>query len=93
MPGSARFMRVYCDGALVYFNSYVIRRGTITSQATCRKEGDNFSGLGVMIDFKTIETLTGQAALDTLDPTCMTGIVDPGSILVAKREVVNAEAR
>ena len=93
MPHAARFMRVYHSGRLVFFNSYVIRRGVMTSQATCRSEADMFSGLGVLMDFKVIQLLTGNGAITALDPTCMTGIVDPGSILVAKREVVNTESR
>ena len=88
-----RFCRVYDGDLLIFFNSYIIRDGVITSQATCRREGVVYNGLGVMIDFKVIELLTGSGLAHSLDPTCMTGLTDPGSILVAKREVININAR
>lgn len=90
-PEAARFMRVYCRDRLVFLNTYLVRGDTIVAQSTTRGEGEMFSGLGTMIDFKTIETLSGSPAIRFLDPTCRTGLDDPESIGVAKREVVTTD--
>ena len=91
IPASARFMRVYERDRLIYLNSYLVRADTIVSQSTTRDEQAMHSGLGTMIDFKTIETLCGSGGIATLDPTCRTGLDDPESIGIAKREVINAD--
>jgi hypothetical protein len=91
LPDAARFMRVYTNDALAFINTYIIRESFITSQSTTRNEELFFSGLGVLIDFKTIEFLSGQDEIKYLDPTCRTGIDDPENIGIAKREVVNTD--
>jgi hypothetical protein len=90
-PAAARFMRVYHEGTLVLLAGYIVRGNVITSQSTCRNEDKRFSGLGTMVDFKTIQLLHDQNNIRVLDPTCRTGLEDPPSIGMAKREVVNAD--
>ncbi len=92
IPEAVRYMRVYKDGDLVFLNSYILRGDVLTSQSTTRNEDVFLSGLGVMIDFKAIELLSGQGDIRFLDPTCRTGLDDPDSIGIAKREVVNSDA-
>jgi hypothetical protein len=93
MPDRARFMRVYNQDKLAFINSYIVRDEFLLSQATCRNEDLFFSGLGVMIDFKTIETLSGNAeGIRHLDPTCRVSAEEYSeSIVIAKREVVNED--
>lgn len=91
-PAHALFMRVYHGGKLAFLNSYVLRRDTITSQATCRDVSRFFDGLGVLIDFQTIKHLCGNRdGLRYLDPTCRATLSDPPSIGVAKRVVTNED--
>ena len=92
LPPSARFMRIYAGDRLVFFNSYLLRGDTIISQSTTRDEDNFFSGLGTMVDFKTIEILCGSD-IRFLDPTCRTCLEDTESIGVAKREVVNRDRK
>lgn len=92
MPERARFMRVYHQGTLAFLNAFILRDEVIISQATCKNEELFFSGLGVMIDFKAVQLL-GGSGLRHLDPTCRTSIEDPETIGVAKRKVVNENAR
>lgn len=92
-PSSARFMRVYYKNELAFINAYIVRDTVLLSQSTCRNEDMFHSGLGVMIDFKAIETLSGAGTtLRHLDPTCRTcAIEECESIVIAKREVVNED--
>ncbi len=55
MPERARFMRVRHQGALSFLNSFILRDDVIIAQATCKNEDMSFDGLGIYIDFKTIE--------------------------------------
>lgn len=90
-PAAARFMRVYEGEDLILIAGYIVRENTITSQSTCRNEDRLHSGLGTMVDFKTIQIMHGQSEIKMLDPTCRTGLDDPENIGVAKREVVNTD--
>lgn len=92
MPDAVRYMRVYKGRDLVFLNGYILRDDVLTSQSTTRNEDIFLSGLGVMIDFKAIALLSGQTAIRFLDPTCRTGLDDPESIGLAKREIVNSDA-
>ena len=91
IPGSAYFMRVYEGNTLLLIASYIMRGSTLTSQATCRNEDHLKSGLGTMVDFKTISILHDKKLASILDPTCRTSLNDPENIGVAKREVVNKD--
>ncbi len=96
LPHRARYMRVYNKDQLVFINSYVARDEVMLSQATCRSVDHMFSGLGVMIDFKTIKILSeGKSSIYYLDPTCRVNVDTEGAeqITIAKREVVNEDAR
>ncbi len=93
MPDRARYIRVFHNDNLLFINAYIVRAGTIISQATCKNEAFSFSGLGTLIDFKAIETLANQKEIFVLDPTCRTGIDDPEDIGIAKREVINGDFR
>lgn len=93
MPERVRFMRVRHRGALAFLNSFTVRDHVIIAQATCKNEDMRFNGLGIFIDFKTIEALSGQGSIRHLDPTCRTAVVEPENIGIAKRKVVNENAR
>ena len=92
MPGRARFMRVRHKGVLSFLNSFILRDDVIIAQATCKNEDMSFDGLGIYIDFKTIEVLSG-GPICHLDPTCRTAAGAPETIEIAKRKVVNENAR
>lgn len=91
IKGSAYFMRVYEGDDIRLIASYIKRGNTLTSQATCRNEDHLKSGLGTMVDFKTISLLHENKLATILDPTCRTSLNDPVNIGVAKREVVNKD--
>lgn len=93
MPERARFMRVRHQGVLSFLNSFILRDDVIIAQATCKNEDMSFDGLGIYIDFKTIELLSGRGPIRRLDPTCRTGAGAPETIEIAKRKVVNEDAR
>lgn len=93
VAGSAYFMRVYEGDHLLLIASYIKRGDVLTSQATCRDEDNLRSGLGTMVDFKTISLLHDSKLATILDPTCRTSLNDPENIGVAKREVVNTDMR
>lgn len=94
MPEHARFMRVRHHGALVFLNGFVVRDDLIVSQCTCKHEGLDFDGLGTLVDFAVIRALCeAGSGIRRLDPTCRLSLFDPPSIEVAKRKVVNEDAR
>ena len=93
MPDRVRFMRVTVKDCLAFINSYILRDTFMLSQSTCRNEDLFMSGLGVMIDFKTIQLMSGNTmGIQHLDPTCRICMVDDYEhISVAKREIVNED--
>lgn len=94
MPEHARFMRVRHHGALVFLNGFVVRDDVIVSQCTCKNEDSDFDGLGTLVDFAVIRALCRSGSnIRRLDPTCRLSLFDPPSIEVAKRKVVNEDAR
>lgn len=95
MPERSRFMRVYHKDELAFLNAFIVRDQVITSQSTCKNVALSFSGLGIVIDFKAIQFLCGNdSGIRHLDPTCrMAAVDDAPAIAVAKRKVVNENAR
>ena len=93
MPERARFMRVRYQGVLAFLNSFILRDDVIIAQATCKNEDMSLDGLGIYIDFKTIELMSGRGPIRHLDPTCRTAAGAAEAIEIAKRKVVNEDAR
>jgi hypothetical protein len=94
MPDRSRFMRVYYKGVLAFLNAFILRDDVIIAQSTCKNTELSFDGLGVAIDFKAIQLLSGRdSRICHLDPTCrMTVLDDAPNIGIAKRKVVNENA-
>jgi len=94
MPERARFMRVRVRDELAFINGFVVKDELIVSQCTCKNEGLQFDGLGTLVDFAVIRALCrAPSGIRRLDPTCRLSLFDPPSIEVAKRKVVNENAR
>lgn len=94
MPEHARFMRVRHRGTLAFLNGFVVKGDLIVSQCTCKNEDLELDGLGTLVDFAVIRALCeGGSDIRRLDPTCRLSLFDPPSIEVAKRKVVNENAR
>jgi hypothetical protein len=93
-PGRACFMRVRQRGTLAFLNGFVIKGQLAISQCTCKNEALELDGLGTLVDLAVIRALCqGSSGIHRLDPTCRLSLFDPPSIEIAKRKVVNEDAR
>jgi hypothetical protein len=93
-PERVRFMRVRQHDALAFINGFVVKDDLVISQCTCKNEALQFDGLGTLVDFAVIRALCqAGSSIRRLDPTCRLSLFDPPSIEVAKRKVVNENAR
>ena len=94
MPDRARFMRVRHRDVLAFINGFVVKDDLVISQCTCKNEALRFDGLGALVDFAVIRALCrAGSSIRRLDPTCRLSLFDPPSIEIAKRKVVNEDAR
>jgi hypothetical protein len=94
MPEHARFMRVRQHDVLAFINGFVVKGDLVISQCTCKNEALQFNGLGALVDLAVIRALCrAPSGIRRLDPTCRLSLFDPPSIEVAKRKVVNENAR
>lgn len=93
-PRHALFMRVRHHGTLAFLNGFVVKGSTAISQCTCKNEALELDGLGTLVDLAVIRALCqGSSEIRRLDPTCRLSLFDPPSIEIAKRKVVNEDAR